>query len=278
MKKKLSLFSLALTTGLLAALLTTNVFADQITEEKAKSIALDHAGVKSDDVSYIYSELDYEKGQQIYNVEFMTKAYDEYDYEILTENGTILAADYEKKSRPLNGNNSGKEITMDQAKETAIKDAGLQPEQVSFLKEKTDWDDGIKIYEIEFYTDTYQKYDYDLDAKTGEILAWDFDADSAYARQDAVLKNTQKAPNTSENKKQKESASTPLTLEEAKAAALKKANLNDNQVTWGPVYKEHDDGRLIFKGEFYYNTLEYEFEMDVATGRIVDWDVESIYD
>lgn len=278
MKKKLSLFSLALTTGLLAALLTTNVFADQITEEKAKSIALDHAGVKSDDVSYIYSELDYEKGQQIYNVEFMTKAYDEYDYEILTENGTILAADYEKKSRPLNGNNSGKEITMDQAKETAIKDAGLQPEQVSFLKEKTDWDDGIKIYEIEFYTDTYQKYDYDLDAKTGEILAWDFDADSAYARQDAVLKNTQKAPNAFENKKQKESASTPLTLEEAKAAALKKANLNDNQVTWGPVYKEHDDGRLIFKGEFYYNTLEYEFEMDVATGRIVDWDVESIYD
>ena len=278
MKKKLSLFSLALTTGLLAALLTTNVFADQITEEKAKSIALDHAGVKSDDVSYIYSELDYEKGQQIYNVEFMTKAYDEYDYEILTENGTILAADYEKKSRPLNGNNSGKEITMDQAKETAIKDAGLQPEQVSFLKEKTDWDDGIKIYEIEFYTDTYQKYDYDLDAKTGEILAWDFDADSAYARQDAVLKNTQKAPNAFENKKQNESASTPLTLEEAKAAALKKANLNDNQVTWGPVYKEHDDGRLIFKGEFYYNILEYEFEMDVATGRIVDWDVESIYD
>lgn len=278
MKRKLSLFSLALTTGLLAALLTTNVFADQITEEKAKSIALDHAGVKSDDVSYIYSELDYEKGQQIYNVEFMTKAYDEYDYEILTENGTILAADYEKKSRPTTGNNSNKEVTMDQAKEIVIKGVGLQPEQVIFLKEKTDWDDGIKIYEIEFYTDTYQKYDYDLDAKTGEILAWDYDADSAYARQDAVLKNSQGDPKASANKKQNESTNTPLTLEDAKAAALKKANLSENQVTWGPVYKEHDDGRLIFKGEFYYNTLEYEFEMDIATGRIVDWDVESIND
>ena len=67
-------------------------------------------------------------------------------------------------------------------------------------------------------------------------------------------------------------------MEDAKTTALKRANLNDSQVTWGPVYKEHDDGRLIFKGEFYYNTLEYEFEIDATTGRIVDWDVESIYD
>ena len=281
MKRKVSLFSVALTTMLLTSLFTMNVFADQITEEKAKSIALDHAGVSSTDVSYIYTELDYEKGQQIYNVEFMTNTYDEYDYEILMENGTIVAADYEKKSRPLPGNKDNKEITIEQAKEFALKDADLKPEQVTFLKEKVDWNDGIKVYEVEFYTDmcirdrfytdTFQKYDYDIDAATGEVLAWDFDGDSAYARQDAVLRSQRKDT-------QKAATNDPLTLEDAKTTALKRANLNDSQVTWGPVYKEHDDGRLIFKGEFYYNTLEYEFEIDATTGRIVDWDVESIYD
>jgi len=271
MKRKVSLFSVALTTMLLTSLFTMNVFADQITEEKAKSIALDHAGVSSTDVSYIYTELDYEKGQQIYNVEFMTNTYDEYDYEILMENGTIVAAYYEKKSRPLPGNKDNKEITIEQAKEFALKDADLKPEQVTFLKEKVDWNDGIKVYEVEFYTDTFQKYDYDIDAATGEVLAWDFDGDSAYARQDAVLRSQRKDT-------QKAATNDPLTLEDAKTTALKRANLNDSQVTWGPVYKEHDDGRLIFKGEFYYNTLEYEFEIDATTGRIVDWDVESIYD
>ena len=38
--------------------------------------------VKKDDILYISLELDYEDGRKVYEVEFYTKDYREYDYEI----------------------------------------------------------------------------------------------------------------------------------------------------------------------------------------------------
>lgn len=38
------------------------------------------------------------------------------------------------------------------------------------------------------------------------------------------------------------------------------------------------DGYVLYEGKFFYNELEYEFEIDAQTGRILEWDVESIYD
>ena len=49
-------------------------------------------------------------------------------------------------------------------------------------------------------------------------------------------------------------------------------------MTWGRVHKEYDDWRQIYKGEFYFHDMEYEFEVDALTGELVDWEVESIYD
>ena len=255
------------------------VFAAPVTEEKAKSIALEHAGVKSEDVTFVLAEQEYDDGNLIFNVEFITKSNDKYDYEILADSGVVLAADFEKKLIPTADKNS-QSVTLEQAQAIALQNAGLKADQVTFLKQKTNWDDGMLVYEIEFYTSTYQKYDYDVDSQTGQIIAWDFDNDSVYARQDTALKNQQ--ANTSQSGRQQPessaAANTSITLEEAKASALKQANLKNSQVTWGRVYKEYDDGRLIYKGEFYYNMLEYEFEIDAASGAVIDWDVESIFD
>lgn len=44
------------------------------------------------------------------------------------------------------------------------------------------------------------------------------------------------------------------------------------------IYQEYDDGRLVYEGEIRYDGMEYEFEIDAADGRIIDWDRESIYD
>ena len=279
MKKRIPFFSSFLITGIFTAALSFTVFAAPVTEENAKSIALEHAGVKSEDVSFVLAEQEYEDGNLIFNVEFITKSNDKYDYEILVDSGVVLAADFEKKTIPAADKNA-KGISLEQAQELALKNAGLEANQVTFLKQKTDLDDGRLIYEIEFYTNAYQKYDYDVDSQTGQIIAWDFDNDSVYAKQDASYQNQQgKSQKTS--KQQTESSSETnrsISLEDAKASALKHANLKNNQVTWGRVYKEYDDGRLIYKGEFYHNMLEYEFEVDAVSGAIVDWDVESVLD
>ena len=42
--------------------------------------------------------------------------------------------------------------------------------------------------------------------------------------------------------------------------------------------QDYDDGRLIYEGKIIYNNREYEFEIDAATGAVLDWDSESVYD
>lgn len=281
MKRYQSFLATAAVAGLLTAGFAANVLAAPITEEEAKSLALENAGAKADRVAFIRAEQAQEDGRNVFEVEFLTRENDEYDYEILADTGEILAISYEKKAPVTSKGKDGKELTQEQAKEIALKHAGLVADAVTVIKEKTDIDDGRLIYELEFYTGDYQKYEYEIDGRNGEILAWDFDSDSAYARQDAQGRQTKAAAGDTAGGKRPDRASDKkggISREDAKAAALTRAGLKEGQVIWGQVYKEHDDGRLIYKGEFFHNQMEYEFEMDAVSGEILDWDVESIDD
>lgn len=281
MKRYQSFLATAAVAGLLTAGFAANVLAAPITEEEAKSLALENAGAKADRVAFIRAEQAQEDGRNVFEVEFLTRENDEYDYEILADTGEILAISYEKKAPVTSKGKDGKELTQEQAKEIALKHAGLAADAVTVIKEKTDIDDGRLIYELEFYTGDYQKYEYEIDGRNGEILAWDFDSDSAYARQDAQGRQPKAAAGDTAGGKRPDRASDKkggISREDAKAAALTRAGLKEGQVIWGQVYKEHDDGRLIYKGEFFHNQMEYEFEMDAVSGEILDWDVESIDD
>lgn len=71
-------------------------------------------------------------------------------------------------------NNSEAKISADEAKATALKDAGLKESDVNFLRSEKDYDDGVLKYEIEF-THNGIEYDYDIDANNGKILWKDKD-------------------------------------------------------------------------------------------------------
>ena len=59
-------------------------------------------------------------------------------------------------------------ITTEQAKQIALSDAGEELDRVTFTKAKIDWDSGIPVYEVEFYTDQ-KSYDYEINAQTGIV-------------------------------------------------------------------------------------------------------------
>lgn len=40
------------------------------------------------------------------------------------------------------------------------------------------------------------------------------------------------------------------------------------------IEKERDDGHVTYKGEIYYNGLEYEFEIDASNGNILEWEID----
>ena len=61
-------------------------------------------------------------------------------------------------------------LTKEDACSIALSHAGFSADQVTFLQADYDWDNGIPHYEVEFYKDKTQ-YDYNIHAKTGEILS-----------------------------------------------------------------------------------------------------------
>ena len=80
MRQYVSLMATVTTAGLLATGFAISVLAAEITEEKAKAIALENAGVKAENVTFIRAEQDWEDGRNIYEVEFFKNNQEEYYY------------------------------------------------------------------------------------------------------------------------------------------------------------------------------------------------------
>lgn len=63
-------------------------------------------------------------------------------------------------------------ISEDEAKNIALKDAGLTEEQVSGLWCKLDTDDGKVVYEVSIVYKE-KKYEFEISADSGKILEWE---------------------------------------------------------------------------------------------------------
>lgn len=259
MKKKIFAVGSALVLGAVILPAGTMAWAAGITDTKAKEIALKNAGIPADKVVYSSVELDYENGRQVYEVEFYTKDFMEYDYEIDPTNGNVLSVDYDAEDYQIIRGQDGSvsaSVSLEKAKKTALKHAGLSASDVTFVKAKQDWDDGRLIYDIEFITDDYEEYDYEIDAVSGDILSWDYDAEDY---------SPSKKPQNGEDY---------ITLDEAKRAALKKAGLKSSEVTFLKAKQDFDDGSMKYELKFYSGSMEYEAEVDALTGKILDWESE----
>ncbi len=269
MKKRITLLAAALTTGAILAAFSMNAYGAQITEDEAKTIALDDAGLAEEETASIRVTAENDDGKQLLEVSFVTQAYEEYEYEILAENGLIYGASYEYET----ASEGDGAMTLEQAQEAAAVHAGELADEVTFTKTKTEKDDGRTIHEIEFRTQDEKKFEYEIDADTGAVLGWDYDGKNHLVWMEENQKSNGGEASLSSAENDPASG-----LEAAKAAALEKAGLSDSEVTWGRVHEDYEDGRLVYEGKFYEGTQEYEFEADAATGEIISWEKESIFD
>lgn len=137
--------------------------------DAAKAAVLKHAGLSASKVSRLKVELDYEKGRQIYEVEFSSGGA-EYEYEIDAYSGAVLSYEYEaKKVMAVEG---GTLIGEDAAVAAALKHAQLARSAVSRVEVELDYEDGRQIYEVEFHSGN-QEYEYEIDAYGGTILSFE---------------------------------------------------------------------------------------------------------
>ena len=149
----------------------------QIGVEGAKQIALAHAKVAQKDVTFIKAELETENGRLVYDIEFYSGNV-EYDYDIDAVSGDIVSYDYDIENYNIpvqptevqQTNADTVDIGVEKAKEIALSHAGHSLDKVSFVKAEIDYEDGIKVYDIDFYSGNVE-YDYDINAATGAIVS-----------------------------------------------------------------------------------------------------------
>lgn len=140
-----------------------------IGEEAAKQAALDHAGLDASQVTFIKQKLDREDGRQVYEVEFYTQDYKEYDYEVDALTGEILSYDYDAETSYTAS--SGQELTAAEAKALAL--AQVPGATEADIREfSTDRDDGRLEYEGEIVY-SGSKYEFEIDGYSGTIRSWE---------------------------------------------------------------------------------------------------------
>ena len=144
-----------------------------IGEQQAKQTALSDAGVSESDVVSIYVKTDYDDRVKTYDVKFMTSDM-KYDYEIIASTGKIVEKDAERYYNGTSQGGSSEFISVDKAKNIAADHAGLQDGSYTFSKSKLEEDDGMFVYEIEFFSG-FREYEYTINAVTGAIVDFEID-------------------------------------------------------------------------------------------------------
>ncbi len=223
---------------LIAVLAMTMLAAADISRDQALQAALSDAALDSSSVSRSRIERDRDDGIVVYEVEFFSGDW-EYDYVISAADGSILSVSRDRFSR--SGASNDIVLTEAEALQAAFTDSGASSDDYRI---RLDRDDRRMAYEVSFTAGGWA-YSYKIDAVDGSVL----DADRV------------RIVTTS---------STGISIEEATALVLERvdgARAEDVRIR-----EDRDDGRIIYEGSLWTDRYEYEFEIDAATGRFLDWE------
>ena len=142
------------------------------------------------------------------------------------------------------------EISREAALAIALENAGVLEGDAYNVKNETDSDNGIPLYDIEFETG-YGDYDFQVAMDGGAIVGADYEVDEEHLA--ALPEN-------------------PISLEQA--AALVQEKVPGSSASDVRLWEEGDDGRTRYEGDLLYGGIKYEFEIDPRTGRIFDWNAD----
>ena len=264
---------------------------------KAKAIALNDSGCAAR-VEFTEARL-IDKGAKYpyYRLVFNDKR-TQWTYLVNAVNGDIL----EKNEVALF-------ISLEEAKDIALKDAGIKdkPEvKVVFTKEELSRNSGRPCWVLEFYTAEFQ-YSYKIDAKTGEIIFFDYHIDIRKAKEIAlkdagVYAEDAKITFTVEEYVgggiktpyfyfvfnndtvqwsyridatlgivlEKSEVTLLISLQKAREIALKDAGITDeNEATFTKEELNRSTDRPCWILEFYTEKYQYSYKIDAKTGEIV---------
>lgn len=147
--------------------------------------------------------------------------------------------------------NAAANIGKKKAKTIAVKNAKLKKKNVIFTKCKLEYDDGVKQYNVEFFSKRY-KFEYEIKASNGKILDKDKESFTNYKGKDIGKKK-------------------------AKSIAVKNAGFTKSSVTFKKCKLDIEKRLRVYEVEFIKSNKYYEYDINAKNGKIVDKDVDIMF-
>ena len=128
--------------------------------ERAFEIALAHAGTNASSAVMEDSEQTEDDGRAIYKFGFSGPRYFSFEYDIDIDSGRILdyKCDWDDAKGKPDGLTDSFDLSKDDALALAMGHAGVNASQLTIKNIKTNIDNGISIYQIEFFNE-FVEYD-----------------------------------------------------------------------------------------------------------------------
>ena len=172
-------------------------------------------------------------------------------------------------------------IGMDAARSAAEEYAGTTAMDSVTAEVDPELDESPAHYEVELQT-ARGEFKYLVDAYTGKVLSGQKDLLAAVSASNETTKPSGQKPASASNETTKPSAQKPapsgtvqdIGYAKAKSIALNHAGLRENQAYDMDIELDDEDGTLVYEIEFKSGNMEYDYEIDAASGAILKHETE----
>ena len=172
-------------------------------------------------------------------------------------------------------------IGMDAARSAAEEYAGTTAMDSVTAEVDPELDESPAHYEVELQT-ARGEFKYLVDAYTGKVLSGQKDLLAAVSASNETTKPSAQKPASASNETTKPSGQKPapsgtvqdIGYAKAKSIALNHAGLRENQAYDMDIELDDEDGTLIYEVEFKSGNMEYDYEIDAASGAILKHETE----
>ena len=157
-------------------------------------------------------------------------------------------------------------IGMDAARTAAEQYAGTTALDSVTAEVDSELDESPAHYEVELHT-AWGEFEYLVDAYTGKVLSGQKDLLAAVSASNETTKPSGQKPAPSGTVQD-------IGYAKAKSIALNHAGLSENQAYDMDIELDDEDGKLVYEIEFKSGNMEYDYEINAASGAILKHETE----
>ena len=274
--------------------------AAAIGSENAKNFAFADAGVDPASAQAVQVVYERFEGEFVYSVEFIAGGA-EYTYKINAEDGSVVRKE-SRAAQPDSTAPLSAAITLEEAQEIALADAGVSREEVIFSRAEAGTEGSLSVFIFQFYA-ANMEYEYEINAVTGTVYSkktvtymgrdpgaasppptqtvapavrpTDQPDPTAEPTQSPAIQQPEPSESATDTPPPASAAPRPadrpsmyIGMDAAKSAALDHAGVTAGEARFTQVRMDYEGDTVVYVLEFYTATHGYLYRINARTGAV----------